>query len=138
MRLFVDTNIVFDFLLDSQGPFRLPATTLFKAVARGTATAVISTSQATDIYYSLRKTVGDTPARDCLRKLFSLCELTETPPHACVDALDSPLADYEDAVQVETAAASACDYIITRDAKDYTDSKVPHMDASGIVELMGW
>jgi hypothetical protein len=33
--------------------------------------------------------------------------------------------DYEDAVMSETASRNALDYIITRNVKDYSQSKIP-------------
>lgn len=70
-----------------------------------------------------------------MRGLFSLCRLFPTPASACVDALDSPIDDYEDAVQIETARVNGCDYIITRNLRDLEDSSVPYIDPIGFLAL---
>ncbi len=128
MKAFLDTNIIFDFLLDSRGDFHKPAVEIMRLASKNIIDVGISTSQTTDIYYSLRKIVGDETARNALRKLYSFCILLETPATACIDALSSSVKDYEDAVQIETAKTYGYDHIITRDAKDYTHSTLSILD----------
>lgn len=135
MRVFLDTNVILDYLLDSRGAFHAPAVELMRIVAMDEVEAGFSTSQATDLYYSLRKAAGNDVARTALRGLFTLCELYPTPPAACVDALDLPIAEYEDAVQIETARNSMCNYIITRNLRDFEDSSVPYIDPAGFLAL---
>lgn len=135
MRVFLDTNVLRDFLLDSRGSFHAPAVDLMRLLARESVQGGFSTSQATDLYYSLRKAVGDEKARDALRALFALCELYPTPPEACVQALDLPIGDYKDAAQIETARMSACEYIVTRNLRDFEDSSVPYIDPVGFLAL---
>lgn len=136
MKVFLDTNIIFDFLLDSRGPFHHPAVELFTEMGSGKIDAVFSATQATDIYYSIRKAVGNDRARDCLRKLYAICEVVDTSAAACIDALDSRMDDYEDAVQAETAAIAGCDVIVTRDLDDYANCDIDSMDAEKLLELL--
>lgn len=135
MRVFLDTNVILDYLLDSRGTFHAPAVQLMRLVAADGVDAGFSTSQATDLYYSLKKAAGDNVARNALRGLFTLCELYPTPASACVDALELPIADYEDAVQIETTRANGCDFIITRNLSDFEDSSVPFIDPVGFLAL---
>lgn len=135
MRVFLDTNVILDYLLDSRGTFHEPAVQLMRLVATDWLEAGFSTSQATDLYYSLRKAAGDETARYALRGLFTLCELYSTPVSACVDALELPIDDYEDAAQIETARTNGCDFIITRNLRDFEDSSVPFIDPIGFLAL---
>lgn len=137
MRAFLDTNVILDYLLDSRGPFHAPAVEVMRLVALNHLEAYLATSQATDLYYSLRKAAGDDTARTALRGLFSLCSLCATPPSACVDALDTPIKDYEDAVQIKTARACGCDCIITRDRHGFEESPIPSLDPAGFLEAWG-
>ena len=136
MKAYLDTNILLDYILDSRGEFHPPAVDIMRLVATGRVTAGFSTAQATDLYYCLRKAAGDEAARRALRGIFALCELYPTPPEACVNALELPIGDYEDTVQIETARASGCDFIITRDLKDFEDSSVPYIDPKGFLALV--
>lgn len=133
MRVFLDTNVILDYVLDSRGEFHAPAVELMRLIAADRLEAGFSTSQATDLYYSLRKAAGDEAARTALRGLFTLCRLYSTPASACVDALDLPIDDYEDAVQIETARTNQCGYIITRSLRDFEDSSVPCIDPAGFL-----
>ena len=135
MRVFLDTNVILDYLLDSRGAFHEPAVQLMRLVATDWLEAGFSTSQTTDLYYSLRKAAGDETARYALRGLFTLCELYPTPVSTCVDALELPIDDYENAVQVETARTNGCDFIITRNLRDFEDSSVPFIDPIGFLAL---
>ena len=137
MRVFLDTNVILDYLLDSRGEFHAPAVQLMRLAASDWIEVGFSTSQATDLYYSLRKAAGDETARFALRRLFTLCELYETPVSACIDALELPIDDYEDAVQIETARTNECEFIITRNLRDFEDSTVPYIDPAGFLALQG-
>lgn len=43
----------------------------------------------------------------------------------CINAVDSCISDYEDAIMAESAARSGMDCIVTRNVSDYSLSKVP-------------
>lgn len=135
MRLFLDTTILLDYLLDSREAFHEPAVKLMIAIAAGDHEGGFATSQATDLYSSLNKACNDGVARSVLQKLFAFCDLYATSPDACVSALQSSMRDYEDAVQMETARENGCDYIVTRSAKDYAASPIPFIDAAGFLAL---
>lgn len=137
MRIYLDANVILDYLLDSRDPFHESAVEVMRLVASRRIAGGFSTTQATDLYYHLRKAAGDDVARRALRGLYSLCDLYATPPSACLDALDSGIPDYEDAVQIETARHNACDLILTRNLRDYEDSSVPYMDPAGFLSFVG-
>lgn len=136
VKLFLDTNVMVDVLLDDREPFRQAAEELFFRIGAGRIEACLSTSQATDLYYLLRKGAGDEAARKGIRMLFSLCELIPTPVSACMSALGSSMNDYEDAVQAETARAAGCDFIVTRNLNDYESSPVPAIDPASLLAIL--
>ena len=136
IRLYLDTNVLLDMSIASRVPHSAPARDLLRRIGGKRFDACFSTSQATDLYYILKKAFGDDLAREALSNLFAACELVPTSAAACKLALDSPLADYEDAVQVETAREARCDYIVTRDAHDYRPSPVPYIDPAGLLALV--
>lgn len=136
MKLFLDTNVLLDALL-AQRPGH-NAVMDFIALAESTGCQLLfSTSQATDVYYTSSKGLPPQKARDMLRTLYQACDLYPTSPTACVAALDSPMSDYEDAIQAEVAREARCDYIITRDYTDYAASPVPYIDPAGFLALYG-
>lgn len=135
MKVLLDTNVIFDFLLDSRGSFHEPAVALMRLVATDQLEAGFAPSQATDLYNILRQVTDDKTALYALRSLFTMCELYPTPASACLDALDSPLPDYESAVQIETARANGCSYIVTSALPNFEDSSVPFFTPAQVLEL---
>ena len=57
--------------------------------------------------------------------LYRLFDLLDTAGIDCRKAISSEMADFEDAVMVETAKQVAVDCIVTRNQKDYARSSVP-------------
>lgn len=135
MKVLLDTNVIFDFLLDSRGSFHEPAVALMRLVATDRLQAGFTPAQATDVYTILRQVTDDKTALHTLRSLFTLCELYPTPASACLDALDVPLPDYESAVQIETARANGCSYILKSVLPNFEDSAVPFLTPAQVLEL---
>lgn len=59
-----------------------------------------------------------------MKSLYSLIGILPVTGDECVDALISPVIDYEDAVVERTAVKTGMDYIITRNVKDYRQGMV--------------
>lgn len=135
MRLFLDTNVVIDYALATRPDHAAAHDAMRCCLQRGD-TLVLATSQVTDCYYILHKYLGQQETRSWLGKLLQLCELVPTSPSACAAALVSTLPDFEDAVQVETAREARCDYILTRNQRDYATSPLPFIDPAGLLALM--
>lgn len=77
--------------------------------------AYISASSITDIYYILRKYASEESSR---RNIFSLCQIFKVlsvSATECIDALESGIPDYEDALQEACARGAHMDGILTRD-----------------------
>lgn len=136
MRCFLDTNVVLDLLLDGRPAHRDAADFVRMAVKEGH-NLVLSTSQVTDVHRIARKLAGGQRARTILRTLFQLCELAPTSGAACVAALDSPIADFEDAVQAETAREAGCSLIVTRNLRGYATSPIPAIDPASYIARHG-
>lgn len=135
MKIFLDTNVILDFLLEPRAHHETAAD-FIRTAMHANHPLVMSTSQATDVYHTVKKALGPDQTRHVLRRVFQICELYPTSETACVAALDSPLSDYEDAVQVEVAREARCDYIVTRDLRGYGSSPVPFIDPAGYLALL--
>ena len=119
MKILVDTNVIID-VLTSREPWCKNAEKIFLMAANHTVYIYITASSATDIYYLVRKHLHSTEtAKQIMGKLFSLAGILEVTGNDCVEALGSPINDYEDAVMERIAARKNMDYIVTRNIKDY-------------------
>ena len=124
MIVLLDTCVIIDVLQDRQ-PFAEAAKKIFIAVANKQIEGCITAKSVADIYYLTHKaTHSNEKSREILAKLFTLFSLLNTTGYDCKNALFSPIADYEDAIMVETAKNAGIDYIVTRNIKDYSKSPV--------------
>ncbi|MBO4438679.1 MAG: PIN domain-containing protein [Spirochaetaceae bacterium] len=136
MKILVDTCVIIDALQNRQ-PFASDAQKLFLAVANRNCTACISAKAVTDIYYiTHRQTHSDEQTRIILKKLFSLFDVVDTFGIDCINAVTSQMGDYEDAVMSETAERNSIDYIVTRNIKDYSKSKVQVITPTVLLGLL--
>lgn len=124
MKVLIDTNIIID-ALTSREPFRKAAEEIFILAANQIVDMYITASYATDIYYIIRRHLHSTDqAKSVMGKLFELFYILDVTAQDCMDALAAPMKDYEDALVAACAARNKLDYIVTRNIKDYEQSKV--------------
>ncbi|MDE7062099.1 MAG: PIN domain-containing protein [Lachnospiraceae bacterium] len=123
MKILVDTNVIIA-ALTAREPWNVHAEKIFLMAASHTVNMYITASAATDIYYLVRKHLHSTEtAKQIMGKLYSLIGLLEVTGDDCMEALASPICDYEDAVVDVVAARMGMDYIVTRNIKDYQSGK---------------
>lgn len=119
MKILIDTNVIID-ALTSREPWNESAEKIFIMAANNIVDMYITASSATDIYYLVRKHLHNAEtARQVMSKLYSLVGILEVKEEDCVDALVSPIVDYEDAVVEQVARRSGVECIVTRNQKDY-------------------
>ncbi len=125
MKILLDTCIIID-ALQCRQPFNSSAEQIFLAVANHQCEGYIAAKSVTDIYYlTHRCTHSDKETRKIIMNLLSLFDILDTTEMDVRKAITSDMADYEDAVMVETADRTEMDFIITRNLKDYSKSRVP-------------
>ncbi len=136
MRALIDTCVIID-ALQSRENFAKDAQDIFLAAANNSFLGYIPASAVTDIYYLMhRYTHSDKTSRDTLNKLFTLFDVLDTAGIDCRKAIPSPVADFEDAVMVETALRSEVDCIVTRNADDFTKSPVSVLSPKAFLEKL--
>lgn len=136
MRVLVDTCVILDALQDRH-PFAQDARAIFLAVANRAFVGCIAAKAVTDIHYITRRLLhSEEKTRTLLRKLFSLFDVVDTLGLDCIQAAQSRMPDYEDAVMSETAHRISADYIVTRNLRDYSKSKVPVLSPPELLRLL--
>jgi predicted nucleic acid-binding protein len=124
MNVLLDTNIILDVLL-KRSPFYIEALKIFELAEAGKINGFISATAFTDIYYLVRKAVGNKDAQKILRQLTTIFTILAVAEPEIFGALDLQWRDFEDAVQYAAAFDAQMDGIISRNKQDYQDSKVP-------------
>lgn len=135
MIVLVDTNIILDILLERQPFFINSKLCLLKLIEEGD-TILISSSQATGIYYILSKCLKSKDlAREAIKKISLLAEFS-TVDNGCIqNALVSNIFDFEDAVVAKTAEESKADFILTRNEKDFINSLVKAISPDDFIKF---
>jgi len=114
MKIIIDTNVILDFLL-SREPNVADARDLFKIISQEKVEAFISASSVTDIYYIIAKRLGNATARGSIRHLLNILGIIAVDGNDCSNALDMPIADFEDALVTVCANREDVNYIVSND-----------------------
>ena len=133
-RVLVDTDVVLDLLLERQ-PFFPAATRLFVAFQEGRLEGHVSSLAFSNLFYILRKQTSGPEAVAILRKLRLVTRVLPVDERTIDLALASTFADFEDAIQYFAAAERGLDAIVTRNRKDYKESKIAIVSAEECLDL---
>ena len=128
-RILIDTNIVIDLLSKRKG-FYDDAADLFSRADKKELRLTISSLTFANTNYILTKLKSPKEAREILRKFKVLVELLSLDDKITELALsDDSFPDFEDGLQYYSAIENQIDVIITRNKKDFKNSKIPVLTA---------
>jgi len=132
-RLFIDTNIMLDFLREREA-FYNPIAKIATLAEKEMLTIVVSPLSFATVNYFLTKFENTKNAKAKLRKFKIVTEIGVMNEQTVEKALNSNFKDFEDALQYFGATASECDIIITRNGKDFKQSILPVMTADEFIK----
>lgn len=129
MKLFLDANVVLDLILKRH--------TFFDTIARIITVAenkkyklYMSSVAFVNVNYIACKYADKKNVLESLKMLRTVFDILSVSETEIDKALYSKFNDFEDAVQHYCAVKYHCDYIITRDLKDFKNSEIPVMTPS--------
>jgi len=135
--LFIDTDVIIDFLIDRK-PFSREAAIIFTLIEQKKLKGFTSSLTFSNLYYVLRKIESHNrviPKLDSLSKMVGILKVEEL---TIKNALTSGFSDFEDSVQYFSAANSKkIDLIITRNIKDFKKSEIPVMTPGDFLKTTG-
>ena len=120
-RVLIDTNVAIDFYLKLPEFFEA-ADRIFQAIRSRKIVACISASVVTDLYYILEKRVNEQFAREVVEAIYATFRILTVDRQTIREALDAPMADFEDAVQAVTVKRIGVNIVVTRDKTGFRDS----------------
>jgi Predicted nucleic acid-binding protein, contains PIN domain len=134
-RIFLDTNIVIDFLGEREPFYESVAKILtladHKKIEIFTSPTTISTT-----HYILTKFEGSKIALEKIRKFRLLCGVSTMDNEVIDKAISSNFKDFEDAMQYFSAIATNCDLIITRNEKDFKSALIPILNCESYLQTL--
>jgi len=126
-NLFIDTDIIIDFLTDRK-PYSREAAIIFTLIDQKKLKGYASSLTFSNLFYVLRKVE---PQKKVIAKLDSLSKMLavlKVDDQNIRDAIESGFPDFEDSIQYFCALeCKKVEVIITRNTKDYKKSNLPVM-----------
>jgi len=129
MKLFLDTNVLIDFILERPKFYPAAATIISYAVEGKIQICASSMSIVTTNFICVERC--DMPLEvfrkkiDFLRDFLEICSVDDIDVY---NSYDKEWKDFEDGVQYFSAKRSGADYLVTRNAKDFEEDDLKVVD----------
>lgn len=133
MKVLIDTNIILD-VLCKRSDFYVDSAKIFKLCEVKRISGIVSALSIPNIMYILRKELDAEKIKEILDMLFLIFSVVDLKVDDLKKAADMKFKDYEDAVQSACAARIKANYIITRNIRDFTESRVTAIKPAEFLE----
>ena len=136
MNLFIDSNVVLDFLLERQ-PFFEDSKKIFSLIENPEYNLYISAAAVTDIYYIAYRTLHNHEmVMNLLERLLSIVKIADVNAENIYNAVNLRWRDFEDSVQYSIAKSNNMDGIVTRNMKGFINSDVKIFTPEELLEFV--
>jgi len=126
-RLFIDTDVIIDFLIDRK-PYSNDAAKIFSLIDQRKIKGCVSSLSFSNLYYVLRKVGSHKKVITSLQNLSEFVDILKVDSEIIKSALVSDFKDFEDSIQYFTALENKkIDFIITRNIRDFRETSLPVM-----------
>ena len=126
IQVCLDTNILHD-IIEGRQKYLLASSNVFDFGIKGYIQMLATPLTFANCVYTARKNVGYDNAIEGLKSLKKYLKAAKMDDEQVETALNSGMPDFEDMLQYESAVASRCDVIVTRDKKRHfpQDGRIP-------------
>ncbi len=135
MKILIDTNVILDVLCNRK-EFVEDSAKIFKLCEVKKLAGYISALSIPNIVYIMRKELNKEKIREVIEKLSLVFDIVDLKGDDLKKAAMLNFTDYEDAVQSQQASRIKADYIVTRNIKDYKNSKVMAIKPTELLERL--
>ena len=119
MKIMCDTNVILDVLLERE-PFAEDSYKILKLCEEHKIDGFVSVSSVTDIFYLVRKYTHSTElAYKAVGKLLEIVKVCSVKNNDILIAFQKKAKDFEDCLVATCARSIHCDYIATRNKRDF-------------------
>ena len=137
-KLFLDANVIVDFLCERTDDFYLPAARLMVMSYNKEVELCCSTlTLATASYFMEKGKIDHSEIFHKISDMISICDLVNIDRDVVEKALSSEFSDFEDALQYFSAKNFGADIIITRNKKDFRNAQLPVYTPKEYLEILG-
>ena len=122
-RIFIDTNILLDVLLEREG-FYNDALKIWVSAEAGVVDAHIAAISVNNVHYVIRRLKSETTAMIAVRIILRIFKIVPVDAEILSRASDFHDKDYEDDIQQQCALKAKCTQIFTRNPNHYDSSVI--------------
>ncbi|MBQ7573247.1 MAG: PIN domain-containing protein [Clostridia bacterium] len=133
MKVLIDTNVILDVLCKRQDFFE-DSSRVMKYCEVDKIDGVISALSIPNIIYIMRKELDAEKTKDIIEKLQLIFTVADLKSDDIKKALSLNFNDFEDALQSACASRIKADYIVTRNIRDFKNSRVIAIKPSELLE----
>ena len=133
MKILIDTNIIIDVLANREG-FAEHAAQLFRLCEVGQVQGHVYALSIANIVYIMRKELDHSKIEEIIEKIDAIFTIVDMKADDLKKAMALPFDDYEDALQSVCASRIKAVYIVTRNLKDFKNSKIPAIKPAELLE----
>lgn len=133
MRVFVDLDVLLDALQKREPHFN----SSFEALEFLTQThndLFVSLHSIATLYYFLNKHAGREQAQCGVRWVLTHFQIARCKKEQVWNSIEKDYRDFEDGIVAEEADLESCDWILTRNVKDFQRSSVPPINPNLLLE----
>ncbi len=124
--ILIDTDVLIDVVFDRK-PHVDTAVEFLDNIQSRIERGCVAWHTISNLYYVVKPVRGDTVARDFILQLTRNVDVASTETEDIRYAVQLPMRDFEDAMQVAAARACGARAIVTRNLRDYRNSPIPAM-----------
>ena len=136
MKIMCDTNIFLDVLLERE-PFVDDSSKILRLCEEHKLDGVVSASCITDIFYLVRKyTHSVDMAYKAIGKVLEIVKVCSVTNNDVLMAFQRKAKDFEDCLVATCAISIHCDYIVTRNKKDFEKFAIPILTPSELLNQL--
>ncbi len=134
-RVFLDTNIIIDFL-EQREPFFKAAANVIDLGAKKKIELYTSSISLLNCIYIIRKRVGYAKAVESVKLLMQILDVSPVTKTEFESALNTETTDIEDLTQYQSAMTAGCGFIITRNAKHFPQNGIAILSPDDFLQSM--
>lgn len=123
-KIFIDTDVLLDLLLE-RSPFFDSIAKIITLAIENKVKLYTSSLSIVNANYILSKYKNAENSKSILNSFLIYLELVKLDEELIIKGLNSDFKDFEDSLQHFSALDSKCEYLLTRNIRDFKKSKIP-------------
>lgn len=131
----LDTSVLLDLLL-KRVPWAADAAAIWEAHHRGQIRAFAAAFSLHTVFYVIRKQAGLPAAQAAVQACLATLDIVPTDQATLLAAQSLAGPDFEDNLQIASAAQAGVDAIVTRDPRGFASSKIPALTPSDVAATL--